>query len=142
MNNFGAIASSNYQTIVMIYYYIPQPPYFLVAIGLFIGITCGLCFQANLKQKVYAWSKNPAKYRLDRIQDAGLTIPFWGICLGICIFLAAGFEIFNIEPLIAYFIALPLTIFTGALIWSQLSDVLIQLERGGSKALDLDVFNF
>jgi hypothetical protein len=126
----------------MIYYYIPQPPYFLVAIGLFISITCGLCFQHNLKAKVYAWSKNPAKYQLDRIQDTGLTIPFWGICLGICVFLAAGLEIFNVEPLIAYFIALPLTIFTGALIWSQLADVLKQLEKGGSKALDLDVFKF
>ncbi|MGL5807771.1 MAG: hypothetical protein ACRC2R_18410 [Xenococcaceae cyanobacterium] len=123
-------------------YYIPQPPFLILVFGLFIGIACGLSFEAILRQRVYAWSKNPVKYQLDKIQDTSFVIPFWGICLGIWIFLAGGLEIFNVESLFAFAIALPLTIFTAGLVWSQLIQVLKQLEKGGSKALDLDAFNF
>jgi hypothetical protein len=123
-------------------YYFPQPPYFMLVVGLFIGITCGLSFESLLKKRVYAWSKNPAKYQLDDIKAGGLQFPFFGICLGICVFLAAGLEIFNLSTLFAYLIAIPLTLFTANLIWSQLRDVLRQLEKGGSKALDLDYFKF
>jgi hypothetical protein len=34
-----------------------------------------------------------------------------------------------------------LSIFTSWLVWSQLGKILIQLEQGGSQALDLDSFN-
>jgi hypothetical protein len=126
----------------MNYYYIPQPPFLLLVFGFFIGITCGLSFEAMLRQRVYAWSKNPAKYQLDKIQETGFIVPFWGTCLGIWVFLAGGLEVFNVDPLMAFSISVPLTVFTAGLVWSQLRQVLKQLEKGGSKALDLDAFDF
>jgi hypothetical protein len=41
---------------------------------------------------------------------------------------------------VSYAIALPMTIFIGALVWTQLGKLLDQLQRGGSKAIDLDSF--
>lgn len=125
----------------MNYYYFPQPPYLLVLVGFLIAITSGLAFEANLKQKVRKWSKDPANHRLDRSQTSELKFSFLGICLGICVFIAGGLEIFSVDRLLAYLIALPLTLFTSSLIWSQLGNVLRELELGGSKALDLDIIN-
>jgi hypothetical protein len=69
-----------------------------------------------------------------------LQLPFLGICLGICIFLSSGLEIFLGSAWISYAIALPITIFIAALVWRQLDILLQQLKVGGSKAIDLDVF--
>jgi hypothetical protein len=121
----------------MDYYFLPEPPYFLVFAGVFIGITCGLAFQATLKQKAQDWLKAPASQKIDQ---SALQFPFLGICLGICVFLASGFEIFLLDSWLAYAIALPTTIFIGSLVWLQLGQVLQQLKQGGSKALDLDAF--
>jgi hypothetical protein len=69
-----------------------------------------------------------------------LLVPFLGIAAGICVFLAAGLEIFGFPSWLSYFISLPLTVLIAFLVWSQLARLLAQLERGGSKALDLDAF--
>jgi hypothetical protein len=122
------------------YYYLPQAPLFLVFAGLFIGITCGLAFEASLKQIVNTWYNNPNRQDQALLQSASLQIPFLGICLGICIFLASGLDIFLLNPWVSYTVALPMTIFIGALVWTQLGNVLEQLQRGGSKAIDLDTF--
>lgn len=119
----------------MNYYFLPQPPYFLVLAGLFISITCGLAFQATLRQKAQDWFNAPKN---EEINQSVLGFPFLGMCLGICVFLASGFEIFLLNPWAAYAIAFPMTIFIGSLIWLQLGQVLQELQRGGSKALDLD----
>jgi hypothetical protein len=42
--------------------------------------------------------------------------------------------------MIAFGISFLLTLLTGVLVWTQLGQILIQLEQGGSKALDLDSF--
>ena len=123
-------------------YFFPQPPYFLVFAGLFIGITCGLSFQAVLKDNVNRWSKNRSSRILAEFQSLKLLLPFMGICVGICVFLASGFEIFTFNRSLGYLIALPMTVLTGWLCWSQLMNLLLQIEQGGSKALDLDSFNF
>ncbi len=118
-------------------YYLPQPPYFLIFVGLFIGLTCGLAFEATLKSQVKEWLKKPADQIL---QNSGLELPFGGICVGICVFLSSGLEIFLLDPWICYAISLPLTVFIAALVWIQLEKVLQQLKAGGSKAIDLDAF--
>lgn len=124
----------------MYYYYLPEPPYFLVILGFFIGMTCGLAFEATLKQTVKVWSKNPTQKNLDSIQGFKLQLPFLGMCLGVCIFLASGLEIFLLNSWIAYSVSLPVTIFIAALVWVQLGKLLQQLQQGGSKAIDLDAF--
>jgi hypothetical protein len=118
-------------------YYLPEPPYFLLVAGLFIGLTCGLAFEATLKQRVKAWFKSPA----DRLLDTNtLQFPFLGMCLGVCVFLSAGLEIFIADRWLSYAIALPITLLTAALVWGQLGKLIEQLKEGGSKALDLDAF--
>jgi divalent metal cation (Fe/Co/Zn/Cd) transporter len=122
------------------YYYLPEPPYFLILVGLFAGITSGLAFEATLKQIVQEWSKTLANEKLDQAQGFKLQFPFLGICLGVCVFLASGLEVFLLNRWLAYAIALPMTIFIAALVWIQLGKLLQQLKVGGSKAIDLDAF--
>ncbi|HBB31590.1 MAG TPA: hypothetical protein DDZ80_27090 [Cyanobacteria bacterium UBA8803] len=122
-------------------YIFPEPPYFLLVVGLLAGITSGAAFEATLKQNVQEWSKNRSSRNLAQMQGFQLLIPFLGIAAGICLFLAAGLEIFGFPPSMSYSISLPLTVFIGWLVWSQLGKVLSQLQRGGSKALDLDALD-
>ncbi|MGK7930432.1 MAG: hypothetical protein AB4041_03215 [Microcystaceae cyanobacterium] len=121
------------------YYFLPQPPYFFLAVGLFIGITCGLAFEATLKEWVKIWLKS-SKEEEQKLIDSPLLLPFFGICVGICVFLSAGLEIFILNRWVSYAVALPITIFTAALVWQQLGQLLQQLKAGGSKAIDLDAF--
>jgi len=121
-------------------YYFPEPPYFLLVFGLFAGFTSGLAFEATLKQKVKEWSKNRSTRTLAQMKGFQLLIPFLGIAAGISIFLSAGLEIFGFPRWLCYSISLPLTLLIAWLVWSQLGKLLAQLERGGSKALDLDAF--
>lgn len=121
-------------------YYFQEPPYLLLVMGLLAGITCGAAFEATLKQKVQEWAKNRSSRSLAQMQGFPLLIPFLGISAGICVFLAAGLEIFSFPTFLAYTISLPLTLFIGWLVWYQLGKLLAQLERGGSKAIDLDAW--
>ncbi|NEP14311.1 MAG: hypothetical protein F6K14_29775 [Symploca sp. SIO2C1] len=120
------------------YYYLPEPPYFLIVIGLFVGITCGAAFEATLKQKVKEWSKNRSTRHLAQMQGFQLALPFLGMAVGICLFLDGGLEAFFLPSWLSYSLSISLTLLIGSLVWSQLSKLLVQLERGGSKALDLD----
>lgn len=119
-------------------YSIPEPPYFLLVVGLLVGITSGLAFEATLKQLVQEWYQNRSTRSLANLQGAQLFVPFLGIAIGICVFLSSGLEIFGFSSQLSYAIAFPLTVFIAVLIWYQLGRILIQLERGGSQALDLD----
>lgn len=121
-------------------YNYPEPPYFLLIFGLFVSMTSGAAFEATLKQKVQEWSKNRSTRTLAQMKGFQLLLPFIGIAAGISLFLAAGLEIFGFPTWLSYSVSLPLTLFIGSLVWSQLGKLLAQLERGGSKALDLDAF--
>ncbi|MCL1466753.1 hypothetical protein [Argonema galeatum] len=116
----------------------PEPPYFFLLAGLLAGITSGLAFEATLKQLVQEWSISRSTRTIAYLQGVQLQLPFLGICIGICIFLASGLEVFGFPTSLSYGVAIILTLFTGLLIWSQLSKLLVQLERGGSRSIDLD----
>jgi formate hydrogenlyase subunit 3/multisubunit Na+/H+ antiporter MnhD subunit len=113
----------------------------LLIFGLFAGITSGAAFEATLKQKVQEWSKNRSTRTLAQMKGVQLVMPFIGIAAGICVFLAAGLEIFGFPSWLSYSVSLPLTLFIASLVWSQLSKLLSQLERGGSRSLDLDAMD-
>lgn len=119
-------------------YYYPQPPFLICLIGLFVGVTFGLTFQTILKQKVNKWSKDGRKENLAEIDKTELKLAYSGIGLGIWIFLTGGLLLFNTGLIVAAGVALPLTFLSTSLIWTQLIDVLQQIQKGGSKALDLD----
>jgi hypothetical protein len=117
-----------------------EPPYLLLVAGLFIGITCGAAFEAVLKQSVQAWAKSRSTRNLANLRGRALFIPFLGICVGICMFLGSGMTVFGFPVGLSYGIAFPLTLLIAVLVWSQLGKILIQLQQGGSKALDLDAY--
>ncbi len=119
-------------------YYYPQPPFLLCLLGLFVGVTCGLAFQTMLKQKLEQWSKDGGKKNLAQLENKELQITYLGICLGVWIFLTGGLGLFSINWIIAVGLSLPLTILTTSLMWTQLIQVLMQIQEGGSKSLDLD----
>ncbi|NJL36678.1 MAG: hypothetical protein HC840_24190 [Leptolyngbyaceae cyanobacterium RM2_2_4] len=121
--------------------YYSSPPYFLLFAGLLAGITSGIAFKTTLEQAVQEWSRNRSTRTLANLQGIQLLVPFVGIAIGACVFLSSGLEIFGFPTWLAYAIALPLTAFISFLVWYQLSSILVQLEKGGSKVLDLDLFN-
>ena len=122
-------------------YYLPEPPIGLLFFGFFIGITCGLAFDAALKQQVKQWQKEVKSGKpTDLSQMSKFLLPFTGVCVGICLFLGAGLEIFIYDRGISFAFAGPLTFLTAGLVWSQLKKLITQLLEGGSQALDLDAF--
>ncbi|MBW4679619.1 MAG: hypothetical protein KME19_05835 [Microcoleus vaginatus WJT46-NPBG5] len=122
-------------------YYYSEPPYFLLVAGLLVGMACGSAFDTTLKQLVREWAKNRSTRTLMNLQGTQLFVPFLGIGAGVCVFLAAGLEIFGFPFPLSYVISLPLTVLSSWLIWYQLGKLLVQLDRGGSQALDLDSIN-
>ena len=121
-------------------YYSPQPPFFVAVIGVLIAVACGSAFQNLLSQKLRESYLNVEDENSFKIatKDIVLTITYWGICLGIWVFLGGGFLVLGFGIIPSYGVSLLLTLFTGALVWDQINDVLSQLKQGGSKALELD----
>lgn len=118
----------------------PEPPYFLVFASLLASLASGAAFDAVLRQSVQEWSRSRSTRSIAKLQSTPLFLPFAGIAVGSCIFLASGIQIFSFPQLLAYAISIPMTLLIGTLVWVQLGKVLVQLEKGGSAALDLDDF--
>lgn len=115
-----------------------DPPYVLLIAGLLAGITCGRAFEMTLRQAVQEWSKTRSTRTLEQLKGTALKVPFMGICAGVCVFLASGLSIYGIPSGFSYACSVPMTVGIAALVWSQLQKVLILLQEGGSRALDLD----
>lgn len=121
-------------------YYIPEPPYLLVVFGLLASLASGVAFEAALKEKVKQLSTNLDLQNITLGKQLDIFVPFLGICGGTSLFLAGGLGLFNVNFSVGYVISLVLTALVAKLIWSQLSKLLIQLQEGGSQALDLDTY--
>lgn len=122
------------------YYYPLQPPYILLAIGIFAALTSGVAFAGTLKLIVEKWQKDGAeKNSSSRLSSTQLLVPFLGITLGVGLFLCSGFEIFGFPPLLAYAVGLPVAILTSLLVWFQLKSMLVFVERKGMRSLNLDL---
>ena len=53
-------------------YYLPQPPFLVAILGVFIAITCGSAFQNLLEQKLresYQNVRQPGSFKIDRTKD-------------------------------------------------------------------------
>ena len=122
------------------YYYMAQPPFVLLGIGIFIALTSGSAFQATLKLKAREIVANEDKI-MKQLSVPALQLPLFGIAMGMSIFLASGLQIFFIPAWFAYSLSLPLTIATVALLWKQLGRVINILREGGSAALEEDSFS-
>lgn len=122
------------------YYYIPQPPFVLLGLGIFIALTSGAAFQATLKLKAREIVSNEDNI-MNQLSVIALQLPLFGIAMGMSMFLASGLQIFFIPAWFAYSLSLPLTIATIALLWKQLGRVINILREGGSAALEEDSFS-
>lgn len=118
--------------------YYPEPPYFLLVIGILIALTCGTAFSATLKQIVQKWSSDRATNVKAQLPTGQLLIPFIGISAGVCIFLSSGLEIFGFIGWLSYAVAVPLTLMIGFLVWYQLGSMFALVEQKGFQSLDLD----
>lgn len=118
----------------------PQPPYVLFIAGLLAAISSGFAFSNTLQQSVKSWNENRSSRIIASLRGPQLQLPFFGICAGICVFLASGIQIFGFSGKVAYAMGVPLTVLIAVLIWTQLGRILLLLEKGGSRALDLDAF--
>ncbi len=118
----------------------PQPPYVLLLAGFLAAVSSGYAFSTSLQQSVQDWQRKRSTRILAGLRGPRLQVPFFGICAGVCVFLASGIELFGFPTKAAYAMGAPLTLLSGLLIWSQLGKILTLIEEGGSKALDLDSF--
>ena len=118
----------------------PQPPFVLLIAGLLAAIATGYAFSETLQQATKAWSQNRETESLENIRGFSLQLPYVGTCIGICVFLASGIQCFGFSAKFAYALGIVLTALMALLVWRQLGVILTQLQKGGSKALDIDVF--
>ena len=120
------------------YYYIPQPPFLIPIMGLFIALVFGLTFQTQMETRIQSWLKNPKIQGAYRLEGNDLSLSYQGICLGIWIFLGGGLKIFGFSAITAFGFALLLTIGAGAFLWQQFGEMLVEVQQKGGRALDLD----
>jgi len=123
------------------YYFPSDPPYFLFAIALVAGLASGKAFEATLRQLVQEWAKNRSSRTFLSLRGFSIQLPYLGITISIAVFLSCGLEIFGFPPELAYPVAIFLTIGSAYFVWRQLGLLLVELERGGSAAMDLDMFD-
>ncbi|MDJ0553315.1 MAG: hypothetical protein QNJ68_02505 [Microcoleaceae cyanobacterium MO_207.B10] len=114
-------------------YNLPQPPYFLIVVGLLISLSCGFVFAKLIKQLVQDWSTNPSTCNIVSMRGLTLQLPYLGISTGALIFLSSSLQLFGFTNLVAYSICLPLTVATGVVVWIQLSKILDKMEQGIKK---------
>jgi len=120
------------------YYFPQQPPYFLLAIGLFIAVTSGAGLSGTLNLIVEKWRKDSTGKAESNFSSNSLLVPFLGITFGVTLFLYSGLAIFGFPTYLALGIALPLSLLTCLLVWLQLGSMMTFIKNKGTQALDLD----
>ncbi len=121
------------------YYFPSNPPYFLFAVSLVAGLACGRSFEMSLRNLVTAWHEQQSTALMLSLRSWEIQVPYWGMGISICVFMACGLEIFGFPPNLAYGVALPITGGITYFVWRQLGKLLVELEKGGSSAMDLDI---
>ncbi len=122
------------------YYFPANPPYFLFIVSLIAGLVCGKAFESSLRQLAQEWAQSRSSRTLLNLKGLAIKLPYAGITICIGVFLSTGLEIFGFPPDLAYKVAIPLTIGSSYFVWRQLGKLLVELDRGGSAAMDLDSY--
>ncbi|MFM7886845.1 MAG: hypothetical protein ACKPCM_09180, partial [Pseudanabaena sp.] len=120
------------------YYFPSDPPYFLFAISLLAGLACGRSFEVTLRSLVNTWSTHKSSRTILELKSSSIKVPYFGMVISITVFMSTGLEVFGFPTIFGYIIAIPITLGIALLVWRQLGQMLVELERGGSAALDLD----
>jgi hypothetical protein len=122
------------------YYFPSDPPYFLFAISLLAGLACGRAFEVTLRDLVKIWAKSKSSRVILELKSASIKVPYLGMTISIAVFMSTGLEVFGLPSLFGFIVAVPITLGIALLVWRQLGQMLVELDRGGSAALDLDSF--
>ncbi|BBL86521.1 hypothetical protein PMYN1_Chma716 (chromatophore) [Paulinella micropora] len=116
-----------------------QPPYFLVILGVIIGIICGATFAKQIEYRLNQWKKyNLSLLPLRTVQ---LHLSYTGILLGTILFISGSLQIFGLQYDTAFFVGLCLSLVTGGALWVQLEQFMKQVENGEFKVVDFDNFD-
>ncbi len=107
-----------------------EPPYFLLAAGLFICLTSGLAFAASVRAEMGRWYKNPNVGSFSRWIRLQVAFPFAGVLLGIGVGLAATLMTVGVSTVFAWIITLLVTPLAGGFLWSRIG------KQMGREALD------
>lgn len=125
----------------IVYYVSMNPPYFLFGASLVAALAAGKAFEATLRDLVQQWSKNRSSRTFLNLRGFSIQLPYLAITISVAVFLSCGLEIFGFPPELGYPTAIALTIVSALFVWRQLGTLLVELERGGSAAMDLDMFD-
>jgi hypothetical protein len=125
----------------IVYYVSMHPPYFLFGASLVAALAAGKAFEATLRELVQQWSKNRSSRTLLNLRGFSIQLPYLAIAICTGVFFSCGLEIFGFPPELAYPTAIALTIVSALFVWRQLGTLLVELERGGSAAMDLDMYD-
>lgn len=120
------------------YYFPSQPPYIILAIGLFAAVTSGAALAGTLNTVVSKWQSEGAEKSGLSLTKKPLFFPFLGVTVGLVSFLVSGLEIFGFPPILAFAIGLPISLLTCLLMWVQLGSMMTFVESRGMSSLDLD----
>lgn len=123
----------------MIPFTIPEAPYVLLVVGLFASLTSGLAFGSVLKTSVQTYIGDRTPENLAPLRGLPLLVPFLGMCIGVCLFLASTVQIFAFSAKLSYAIAVPLTVVSAGLVWFQLTQILKEIEQKGIQSLGIDL---
>ncbi|MEO0946921.1 MAG: hypothetical protein AAFY11_02005, partial [Cyanobacteria bacterium J06641_5] len=107
--------------------------------GIFAAVTSGVAFEAGLKRTAATWRKGRRDQSLEDMLGTDVIIPYLGICAGACIFLAASLEIFSAARWQAFLVSAPVVALSGRLVWVQMGKLMLEIQKGGSAAVDLDL---
>jgi hypothetical protein len=118
---------------------IQQPPYFLAALGLAIGLVCGLTFSKLVQLRLDGWKQD----RLPLLPLSGTTtvLPWIGLVVGVTLFIGGSLQVFGFGAGTALLVAFLLSIATAGALWAQLVRLMQQVEAGNFKAVDFDNFD-
>lgn len=102
----------------------PQPPYFLMLIGLSISLLCGLPFAITMQKRVQDWIENHSPAALPTWAKLQLLVPFIGTAIGVGIAFASMLEIFGLPTVPSYFLSFLGTSLVAAWAWGEIGKLL------------------
>jgi hypothetical protein len=116
-----------------------QPPYLVAAVGLLVGVLCGLTFARIIQDRLEAWKQD--RLALLPLGKGSTVLPYIGIILGITLFLGASLQVFGFSSGVALLVSFILSLGTAGGLWVQLERLMTQVENGTFAAVDFDNFD-
>jgi hypothetical protein len=118
---------------------LPQPPYLVAAIGLAMGVVCGLTFARLVQIRLEGWKQD--RLALLPLANRETILPWIGLVVGVTLFIGASLQVFGFASGTALLVAFVLSLLTAGALWVQLSRLMRQVQEGRFKAVDFDNFD-